>query len=79
MQRISRQPWLRHPARRLLLPLPALQFLDTSPLLPIDHILNHRTNLPRNPFLPEHALGSQVIEVGKALGVRGLLAGREDR
>ena len=47
--------------------------------MPIEHIIYHRPNLPRNTFLPEHTPGSQVVEVGKALGVRGLLAGCEDR
>ena len=79
VQQPQRSSDLRHPTRRLLLPWPTLQILDTQPLLPFEHILNHRPNLPRNPFLPEHALGSQVIEVGEALGLRGLLTGREDR
>jgi len=68
-----------HLVHRLFLPLPTLPFVDTAPLMPIEHILNHRPNLPRNTFLPEHTPGSQVVEVGRALGVRGLLAGREDR
>jgi hypothetical protein len=43
--------------RRLFLPFHARQFLDTAPLMPFEHIINHRPNLPRNTFLPQHTLG----------------------
>jgi hypothetical protein len=44
VQQPQRSSDLRYPTRRLPLPLPVLQFLNTAPLLPIEHILNHRPN-----------------------------------
>ena len=56
-----------------------LRHLNTVCLITLDHVINHRENLPLNTFPPQHALGGQIVEVGETIWICRLLARREDR
>ena len=56
-----------------------LRHLNTVCLITLDHVINHRANLPLNTFPPQHALGGQIVEVGEAFRLCSLLARRENR
>ena len=72
------------PPRPLLLFLLALLFLvDPLRLLLLanidQHLAHGRTDLTLYAFAPQLALVGQVVEVGEALGIAGLLARCKDR